>query len=337
MGTSEPTVWGVHAGRSGDAHTLFLNHGVVALGWYRIGDLRSGPIDRDALKRRIAEAYPDMKPGAVPVSAGQLFRFVREMRVGDVVVYPSKADREIHIGIVRGEYEHHTDREPTYPHRRAVEWKVSVPRIRFSQGALYEIGSAVSLFSIRSHADEFLAALGGRTPAEREEDETIAPVAEEVARNTRDFVLKQLATELKGHPFADFVAHLLQILGYRTRVSPPGADKGIDIVAYRDELGLEPPIIKVQVKSTEGTVGDPETSALYGKVTGDEYGLLVALGSFSKQARDFADSKSNLRLLDGDDIVELLLRHYERIDPRYKALIPLKQVYIPERVDETEA
>ena len=34
-------------------------------------------------------------------------------------------------------------------------------------------------------------------------------------------------------------------------------DEGVDIVAHKDELGFEPPIIKVQVKSGEGTLGDP--------------------------------------------------------------------------------
>jgi predicted Mrr-cat superfamily restriction endonuclease len=35
------------------------------------------------------------------------------------------------------------------------------------------------------------------------------------------------------------------------------AGGGIDIVAHKDELGFEPPIIKVQVKSSEGSIGDP--------------------------------------------------------------------------------
>jgi predicted Mrr-cat superfamily restriction endonuclease len=54
-------------------------------------------------------------------------------------------------------------------------------------------------------------------------------------------------------------------MGYRTRrISREGADGGVDIIAHKDELGFEPPIIKVQVKATEGKVGDPEASALYG-------------------------------------------------------------------------
>jgi restriction system protein len=63
-------------------------------------------------------------------------------------------------------------------------------------------------------------------------------------------------------------------MGYRTRVSPEGLDGGIDIVDHKDGLSFEPPIIKVQVKSSEGSIGDPAVSALYGKVGNSEFGLL---------------------------------------------------------------
>src|SRR5262249_3721411 len=149
-------------------------------------------------------------------------------------------------------------------------------------------------------------------------------IADDVEETTQDFVLKRLAQELKGHPLADFVAQLLVAMGYRTRVSPEGPDGGVDVIAHRDELGFEPPIVKVQVKGTEGSVGDPIVSALSGKVANSEYGLLVTLGTFTPQARNFERSKSNLRLIDGAQLVELILQHYERLDPKYKRLIPLK-------------
>lgn len=149
-------------------------------------------------------------------------------------------------------------------------------------------------------------------------------------------MLKQLAQELKGHPLADFVAHLLVAMGYRTRVSPEGPDGGVDIIAHKDELGFEPPIIKVQVKSNEGSIGDPVVSALYGKVSSGEFGLLVTLGTFTSAARNFARSKSNLRLIDGSELVQVVLQHYEQFDSRYKGLLPLKRVYVPEAIESEE-
>lgn len=337
MSPNKQTIWGIHGGRTGDADSLFLKRNYIALGWRAVGDLSQIRAEREAFKAKVAETYPHYKPGAVPVSAGQLYRFAYEIKPGDLVVYPSKNDRQIHIGQVIGEYKYAPKIEEGYPNLRQVRWLRSFPRTYFTQGALYEIGSAMSLFQVKNYADEFRAALEGKatSPPPAAADETVAVVAESIEQTTRDFILKQLAQELKGHPFASFVAHLLQTMGYRTRVSPEGADGGIDIIAHKDELGFEPPIIKVQVKSGEGSVGDPIVSALYGKVERDEYGLVVTLGTFTPPAKNFARNKSNLRLIDGDELVGLVLQHYEQFDSSYKGLIPLKRVYVPEPV-ETE-
>jgi restriction system protein len=335
MKDTETVLWGIHAGKTGDADSLFLKKNCVAVGWAKMGDIGALKPDRDTFKSRVAEVYPEKKPGAIPNNAGQLFRFVHEIKPGDIVVYPSKRDRQVHLGRVEGGYTYDPQTEPGYPNRRAVKWLRAVPRTHFSQGALYEIGSALSLFLVRNYADEFRTALEGKAapPTPVAQDESVAAVAEDIEETTRDFVLKQLAQELKGHPFADFIGHLLNAMGYRTRVSPEGPDGGIDIVAHKDELGFEPPIIKVQVKSTEGSIGDPIVSALYGKVSAGEFGLLVTLGSFTSQAINFAKSKSNLRLIDGEELVKLIFQHYDQFDSGYKGLLPLRRVYVPEVIE----
>jgi restriction system protein len=337
MADNEVTTWGIHGGKTGDADSLFLKKGFVAVGWDRMGDLGVLKPNREAFKAKVAAAYPDYKPGAIPTAAGQLYRFVHEMKVGDMIVYPSKHDRHVHIGRIEGTYKYDPSLEHSYPSLRPVKWLRALPRTHFSQGALYEIGSAMSFFQVKTYVDEFTTAVEGKVPAPpAKEDKTIAIVAEEIEETTRDFVLKQLAQELKGHPLADFIAQLLGAMGYRTRVSPEGPDGGVDILAHKDELGFEAPIIKVQVKSGEGSVSDQIVSALYGKVQGNEFGLMVTLGSITAQAKAFARSKSNLRLIDGEELVELVLQHYDQFDSRYKGLIPLRRVYVPQALDEGE-
>lgn len=331
MSQENKTLWGIHGGRYGDADTLFLKSKCIALGWDEMPDLSTLGADRDAFKAKVQEIYPEKKPGAIPNNAGQLFRFVHEVEAGDLVIYPSKHDREIHLGEIEGPYSHVEKGTGNYPHRRKVKWLKSFPRTKFSQGALYEVGSAMSFFQVKNYADEFLAALSGQDITKPvDEDESVSIIADEIEETTQDFVLKALAQELKGHPFEEFVAHLLQKMGYKTRGVPPGPDGGVDIIASKDELGFEPPIIKVQVKSKEGSVGNPEVSSLYGNVAQNEYGLFISLGNFTSQARTFARNKSNLRLIDGPNLVRLVLNHYEAFDGRYKGLLPLKRVYVPE-------
>lgn len=337
MASKDTNLWGIHAGRSGDADTLFLKKSRIALGWTRLGDLGKLPADREAFKTAVTQAYPEKKLNSVRNNAGQLYRFVHEIKIGDLVAYPAKVNRQIHLGQIVGAYLFDPDTEPGYTHARAVKWLKSFPRSQFTQGALYELGSAMSLFLVKTFADEFRAMLEGKSePASVVQDESVEAVTKDIEETTRDFVLKRLAQEVKGHPFAEFVAHLLTTIGYRTRVSDAGPDGGVDIVAHKDELGFEPPLIKVQVKSTEGSVGDPVVSALYGKVSAGEFGLLVTLGAFTAQARAFAKSKANLRLVDGEELVDLVFQHYEQFDSRYKGLLPLRRIYVPEVVGESD-
>ena len=124
-----------------------------------IGDFGKLKADREAFKSAVIAAYPGKKPGAISNNAGQLFRFVHEIKSGDLVIYPSKRDRHVHIARVEGEYRYDPSLSPAYPHQRPVKWLLDVPRTNFSQGALYEIGSAMSFFQVKNYAEEFLAAL----------------------------------------------------------------------------------------------------------------------------------------------------------------------------------
>ena len=250
--------------------------------------------------------------------------------LGDIVVYPSKPDRLIHIGIVEGGYTYKPEAVGQYPHRRAVRWVNSLPRTSFSQSALYEIGSAISLFQVTSHADEFRAAMAGTaTTPEDVDEETVEEVSTHMEETTEDFIIKRLKTKLNPYEFEKFVAHLLTCMGYHARVTQQSSDGGIDVIAHKDELGFEPPLIKVQCKQTLEQVGRPKVQELHGAVEQGEHGLFVTLGAFSHDARIFERSKPNLRLIDGNALIELMYTHYEKFDPRYKMLLPLKRTYMP--------
>lgn len=216
------------------------------------------------------------------------------------------------------------------PHRRAVKWLKHIPRANFTQGALNEIGSALTLFKLATNADEFLAGLEGQAYEPDDIDEVSAErVTEQVEESTGDFIIKRLKTSQSPYQFENFIAHLLKCMGYHSRVTQASADGGVDIIAHRDELGFEPPIIKVQCKQILSTIGRPDVQNLFGAIEREEKGLFVTLGSFSADARTFEQTKPNLRLIDGSALIELIYEHYHQFEPRYQMLLPLKRSYIP--------
>lgn len=327
--TKEKSVWGLHMREHHGSAPI--DQGFITIGWHEFGDASVVAPNREAFKAVFAAAMPDSKPGNIPVSAGQIFRFIHEMKIGDVIIFPSKYDRMINIGEISGAYEYRPELSAEYPHRRAVTWRRHISRGEFSQTALYEVGSALTLFRVTSHAEEFLAALAGHPAPATEKDDAPAAtfIAEQFEESTEDFVIKRLKQAQSAYEFEHFVAHLLECMGYHARVTKASGDGGVDVIAHRDELGFEPPIIKVQCKQTLGTSGRPDVQKLFGAIEREEKGLFITLGTFSPDARTFEQSKSNLRLIDGRALVELIYSHYHKFSPRYQSLVPLKRTYSP--------
>lgn len=329
MVSEEKRVWGIH---TQDDH-LFLHGNVVAIGWKEMGDLRTINADRDSFKIKYTETYPDAKKGSIPTSSGMLFRFIHEMQIGDYIVFPSKTDRMINIGTVDGDYEY-VETAHEYVQQRKVKWVKHIPRTLFTQGALHELGSAMSLFMLKNYAEEFLAALDKdfkKNATSGTIDETVGATADEIIESTRDFVLKELSRQLKGYDLEKFVADLLNAMGYRTTVSPQGGDSGIDITAYKDEL---PPRILVQVKSGDGNIKESTIQSLKGAMREGDYGLFITLSDYTKNAKKYLEGVPIIKGINGTELVDLILKNYDHLSDKYKRMIPLKMVYIPVSLEE---
>ncbi|MEM1106922.1 MAG: restriction endonuclease [Pseudomonadota bacterium] len=332
---SQRTLWSIHMGRHHGARPL--DESYIAIGWPAMGDLSALPPDRDAFKARIAEAYPETKKGAIPVNAGTLFRFVHEIKTGDYVLFPSKLDRMVYIGEIAGPYAFQpTDAAASNEvddeicHQRPVKWLGDFPRTIFSQSALHEIGSFITLIEVRNHADEFLAALRGETIESPDEDAAETEAAsDQVEETTEDFVIRRLKNAISAEKFEHFVAHLLECMGYHARLTQHSGDGGIDIIAHKDELGFEPPVIKVQCKQVISNIGRPDVQQLMGATEQQEFGLFVTLGGFTREALDAERTRPNLRLIDGAALTQLVFDHYDKFEPQWQTIIPLKRRYIP--------
>jgi restriction system protein len=338
-------LWGLH---HRGAYEL-VSAGSIAVGWPDAGDLTDLPDDREAFKVRLRESFPDRSVAWIANAAGQLLRFRHVMQVGELVVYSRKADRTINIGRIAGDYVYEPKVWERYPNRRPVEWlKPEISRDRFSSGCLYEIGSALSVYTIKEHKQEILAVLneaGGVGPIAVPQDlptPELEPVSEDepdverISELTGDFILKEFNTTLKGHEFARFCGWLFEALGYSARVSPPGADGGIDIVATKDPLGVERPLLKIQCKSGSGAISSSDVQALNGTLADSELGVFIAVGGFKAPAKQAAAGMPKMRLIGPDELLELILVHYPQLPDEAKQAIPLRRVWMPDRPSATD-
>ncbi len=330
MDNGEKKIWGIHT----QDDDLFLKKDLIAIGWGEMGDLNQIEANREAFKKKYITTYPNVKKGSIATGAGMLYRFCHEVQTGDYIVFPSKSNREINIGSVASDYIYDPS-QTNYVQTRKIKWLKHLPRTAFSQGALYEIGSALTFFTVKNYADEFISALdkSKKNFFSDSEDESVATTAEDIIESTKDFLLKELSRQFKGYDLENFVADLLRAMGYRATVSPQGGDSGIDITAYKDEL---PPRILVQVKSQDSDIKEATIQSLKGAMREGDYGLFVTLSNYTKNARKYLDSTPIIRGINGTDLTTLILKYYDDLSEKYRKVIPLKRVYIPVPKDEED-
>lgn len=131
------------------------------------------------------------------------------------------------------------------------------------------------------------------------------------------------------YEYQDMVAALLRAMGYHTPfIAPKGKDGGIDIVAYVDPLGAQTPRIKVQVKhKPDSPVPAADVRALLGVLKAGDIALFVTSGTFSSDARNTAlNSKEYIRIIDGDEFIDMWQQYYDKMSDDDKNMLPLKRI-----------
>lgn len=323
----------VRAGEGGHLIEEFAK-GIVTIGW----DEMAAPIDAKSqadLRAQLARVYPSSKPGAHQNAASVLWRFAKVLNIGDTVITSDPARREYLIGEVTSDYRYEPKRKH-HCHVREVKWHHRVSRDVLHVATRNSLGSTLTLFQIPEDAlADLLAAAGGKKTPEApggladkraELEQSNQDAAQEAIELVQDKIL-----ELDDKEMQELAAAVLRAMGYRTRVSPQGPDRGVDVLASPDGLGLQEPRIKVEVKHRPGsTMGSQEVRSFLGSLRAGDKGLYVSTGGFTREAKYEAE-RSNIpvTLIDLSDLAQLVTDHYESFDPKGRSLIPLVRIYRP--------
>lgn len=325
--------WMVRAGRGG-IHFEDFEKGYVAIGWSALGDLKEYN-SIEELKSRYLESYGNNKPGAVANALAMILKFRDKVSAGDYLITYNPETRQYLIGKDKGQYLYKPNVVATFDNLRPVDWIGKVDRDLLSQEARNSLGSTLTLFSANaSVVDEMLAILSGSpTSAQNSSTELVendfSELKDKIVEQSHELIKDYIAS-LSPDDMEELVAAILRAMGYEAKVSPKGPDRGVDVIASRDGLGLTKPRIKAEVKHREGSMGAPAIRSFIGALRDGDSGLYISSGGFTREARYEAERCAfPLTLLDLDDIAELIVRHYENFDLEGRALIRLVRIYWP--------
>lgn len=326
------SLWLVRAGKHGEREQDALDNNLITIGWDEISDLSKTGTKND-LSKIISQVYPGASRQTVANWLGQLWRFIKEIKIGDLVALPLKQQSAITIGEITSDYQY-WEKNKNIKHVRLVKWLKTIPRSVFNQDMLYSLGALQTVCQIKRHDAEnrVKKLIAEEIYVEKDiERELISEEALDIGEAARDQIVKYVGIKFKGHSFARLVEAILQAQGYITQSSRPGPDGGIDILAAQGVLGFSEPKLCVQVKSSSSQIDVKVLRELQGvmsKIRANQ-GLLVSWGGFNtactKEARE---SFFSIRLWDQGAIVEQILKNYEKLDDELKAELPLKRIWL---------
>ncbi len=333
-------LWVVRAGRHGEQEAVALEKGVVCHGWNELPDY-SACQSREALKALYKKMLPMERDKQVFSGAGQTWRFAHDIKRGDLVALPLKAQAAIALGRVTGDYEYR-ELAPNVRHTRKVKWIKTIPRAAFDQDILNIFGSTLTVFQAeRNDAEARVEAMLSKESTEAPQPlahpiETQEPSLD-IEGAASDQLLGFIAQHFHGHDMARLVDAILRAQGYRTKVSPPGPDGGVDILAGKGLLGFDEPRLCVQVKATQAAADQKTFNELLGVMSKykTQQGLFVSWSGYTKAVlQDAKKEHFSIRLWDQGDLVDAILAYYEHLDEEIRAELPLKRIWVLVRDEE---
>lgn len=323
-------MWMVRAGVGAHLFNDFKNKDIIAIGWNKVGDL-SKIASSEEIKQIMKEQYPEYKKGKLNISAGQLSRFRFDFEKGDSVITYNPEERTYLLGEIINDYEYNTSLGK-YHHIRRVKWLKKIPRSKLSTSTKNTLGAISTIFKLSEEAKEEISKfLMGEEIKEDIESEEIEldTIKEDIFSKSRGFIEDKIL-ELDWKEMQKLIAGILRGMNYKTIISPDGSDRGKDIEASPDGLGLEEPKIIVEVKHRSNQMGTKEIRSFTAGLRGGSKGLYVSTGGFSKEARYEAErSTIPVTLIDLGRLVALIIQYYDTFDTETKAIIPLTKIYWP--------
>ncbi len=327
--------WLVRAGKDGYLIEEFVR-GFIAIGWHELGDL-STVTSREEVRERYNRAYPDERPGRAALAVSMIYKFRFVLEVNQKVVTYDPQRREYRIGSITSDYYHDTDEIAEeisdYAHLRRVDWEGSVSRDMLSVSSRNSLGGIQTLFSVNEEVStELLSHLGEPTTPENTEvdDNGLDQIKEDIVARAHELIKDKLLG-LSANEMEELAAAILRAMGYKTRVMPKGPDRGVDVLASPDGLGLKEPRIKVEVKHRSRTsMGSQDIRSFLGGLREGDKALYISSGGFTQDAKyEEVRSTIPLTLLGLDELVNLIVTHYESFDIEGQRLMPLVKVYFP--------
>ena len=323
-------IWIYRAGRKGEYEKKFLDDGRIYLTWSNLDKSFAGESEAN-IKKTIRQAFPWLSKEKLEDYYYLIYPIVNAIKKDDLIILPSKFSNTFHFGRVVGDYEFDEAAPEYYKHSRAVDWfATDISKDLFDNQIIYDTNIRNSVGMIKNKditkCIEYMVVHEWNRPPMKPFDEGYEMDWEAAAKST---ISKYIYKNFKGYDMEDLICEILKAKGFTVYNGPKGPDGGQDLLAAAGDMGFEAPKICVQVKTQNSHVKKEVLDKLSQTIEKfhAEYGLFVAWNGFDKAVKP-ADYFYSIRLWTSKEVVDEVLKYYDKLSPEMQQRIPLKHIWI---------
>lgn len=290
----------------------------IIIGWAKADGLLDPALSWEEFREIIRKAYYSGEPTLrkAGAAAGHMWRFIRDMKPGDLVVVPYGAD--FFVVEIEGPATYDPSKvEDDSAYRRLVRWlngKKPIPR----QAARSALISRMKTQGTCADATDLLGeirdcltlALRGELPTFQNDLQM---------RLVREALDELRSGRIENFGFERLIQTVLRSLGAEeVRIVPRSEDKGADLVAGFRVAGAFQLRVAVQAKhwQPEPPVGRDVVEQLIRGIEAEaaNLGMVITSGSISDEAfqvaeQYFEDKGIRIELVDGEQFAKLIVEH----------------------------
>lgn len=153
--------------------------------------------------------------------------------------------------------------------------------------------------------------------------------------------LRERLGKMNPYKFEGLIRDLLEAMDYEdVEVTKQSGDKGVDVVGHY-QFGITQIKEVVQVKRHQGSISRPTLDQLRGALPYHQAirGTIITLGKFAQGCKDAAifPGAAPITLIDGDKLMELLLKHGVGVKKRQAILIEVDESIFDDQVAGSES
>lgn len=290
----------------------------IIIGWAEASGLLASSLTweefREILRKTYYSAEPTLRKAGA--ASGHMWRFIRTMKPGDLVVVPYGAD--FFVAEVTGPATYDSSKvAEDSAYRRSVRWlndKKPIPRHLARSAFLSRMKTQGTSADATDLLGEIQDCLGLAT---RRESPTFQSDLQ--ARLVREVLGEIRSGRIENFGFERLIQTVLRGLGAEeVRIIPRSEDKGADLVAVFRVAGAFQQQIAVQAKhwQSEPPVGRDVVEQLIRGIEAEaaSLGMIITSGTISNEALEaaeqyFEDKGIRIELVDGEQFAKLIVEH----------------------------